>query len=284
MMSAYATELLLQIAMYGALAASLNIVAGRTGLLSVCHAAFFAVGAYSSAIVTVRLGLPIVLGVATGIVLASGIGLAIAAVAGRLKQEYFVLVTFAFQTVVSGVLLNWIAVTRGGMGIPAISPLSVSGKTSSAVGVMMVCILIVISAAYVTRSPYGRVLTAIRDDERFAASLGKDVPQAKAIAVTTSAAMAAVVGSLYAHWVGYVSPESFNINRSILILSMLILGGADTTIGAVSGAVVLVVIPEVARVAVGGPIAANLQGVFYGAVLVLAVTLRAKGIWRLKGR
>lgn len=274
-MATYFTELLIQVALYAALAMSLWLLAARAGLVSVCHAAFFGIGAYASAIIRDSVGV----GLAAGVAVAACLALIVARFANALPVEYFVLVSFAIQTVISGVYLNWLGLTRGGMGIPGVPPIVAMSRSVVASLTGASCVLVIGLVAFIARTPYGRLLAAIRDDERFAASLAKNIPRQKTVVTVLAATIAAAIGSLYAHWVGYVSPETFDVNRSILLLSMVIVGGAERVFGAALGAALLVLIPEVARLVVGGPIAANLQGIFYGIVLVAAVVTRPRGIW-----
>jgi len=279
--NAYVLELLSLIAIYTALTASLNLLAGYAGLVSVCHAAFFAVGAYTSAILSTRYGWSVGGGALVALIAAGALGFSVARLAGRLRDEYFLLVTFALQVVTSGVLLNWIELSRGAMGISNV-PRLLSSAGNSAIALVATSGLMVFAARYLERLPFGHALLAIRDDQRFAASLGKNVPRVKALAASVSAGMAALAGSLYAHWMQFVSPESFKVDKSILILSMVILGGKNTAIGSLGGAATLLIIPEVARLVVGGPVAANLQGIFYGLVLVITLSLRPSVLWRAR--
>jgi branched-chain amino acid transport system permease protein len=276
-MTGYLGELVSLIALYTILVAALDLVAGRAGLVSVCHGAFFAVGAYSAAVLTTKHSSVLLAGT-VAITLASLLGAAVGAVAARVRAEYFLIVTFGFQIIASALLVNWTAVTRGPMGITGIKRIATTSAANAAV-LVAAAIVTVILVRYLAESPYGRILSAIHDDEVFATSLGKNVTLVKTSVFAVSAGLAASAGLLYAHWAQYIAPNTFDINRSILLVSMLVLGGSSTTLGVITGPAVLVLIPELARLLVGGPIAANLQGIFYGVVLIVCVSFRPNGIW-----
>lgn len=276
-MTAYLCDVLTLIALYCVLVAGLDIVAGRAGLVSVCHGALFGVGAYVAGVASLR-DWPTIATLACVIALSIVCGAIVGSVAARVHAEYFLVVTFGFQVISSAIFVNWTAVTRGPMGIAGIPPLA--GQAAVSGGALMASAIVAVFVLDgIGRSPYGRVLTAIRDDEVFARSLGKDVTSAKVRAFALSAVVAGLGGYLYAHWARYIAPSSFDLNKSILLVAMLVLGGAGTTVGVVAGAAILVTIPELARLLVGGPVAANLQGVLYGAVLVAVVTFRPVGLF-----
>ena len=188
----------------------------------------------------------------------------------RIRGDYFVIATFAFQVITFSVLNNWVSFTGGPMGLPGIPQPSVFGvQVSSQLGflflVVIFCALTLWICQRIVQSPFGRVLKAIREDEVFAQAAGKKVAAYKVLVFVIGAGMAALAGVIYAHFVSFVSPTSFTITESIFIISIVIIGGSGGLWGPVVGAVVLVVLPEILRL-IGLPssLAANLRQIIYG--------------------
>ena len=280
----YLFHLLILINIYGILAISLYPLVSLTGLMSVAHAAFFGIGAYTTAIMSVNLGTPWFLNVGVGVVGAVIVSCAVSLPSARLHEDYFVIATFAFQMVVFSVLNNWMSVTRGPQGIPNIPALVLFGhRVTTAPGFVSLSFAI-LALSYciverISKSPMGRVLRAIREDEVFAQTLGKDTGRAKVVIFAVSAALAAAAGSVYAHYVTYIEPTAFTINESILVLLMVILAGGEKTWGPLVGSAVLLVIPELLRMfGLPSAIGANVRQIVYGCVLVILMMLRPRGV------
>jgi len=272
------------ICLYAALASSLDLVLGHTGLLSVAQAAFFGIGAYSSALVTVRLGASFVTGVSVGGAVAAATAALIGVVAGRLREDYFAIATLGFQFILFGVFNDWTGLTRGPLGIPGIPRPSVLGLTARseldfAILAVAFAVTVLVVIGRITGGPFGRVLHAIREDEVFAQSLGKNTVRSKLLAFAISAVIAAIAGSLYAHYITFVDPSSFGVEQSILVVSMVVIGGAGSVFGPPLGACALVLLPEVLRFA-GFPesVAAHVRQATYGTLLVVAMIVRPKGL------
>lgn len=280
----YALHVLVLCGIYTILAISLDILAGQAGLLSIAQAAFFGIGAYTSALVAVRLGAGFLLGFLTGMGVAAIISLVVSLPSLRLHEDYFAIATFGLQVIMFSVFNNWMRVTDGPLGIAGIPPAVIFGLTvQSELGFL---ILVVAVAAFtylavgkVTKSPFGRVLHAIREDEVFTQALGKSTFGVKVAAFGFSSALAASAGSLYAHYLTYIDPTSFTVMESILVLSMVIIGGAGSAWGPLIGAVVLVTLPEALRfTGLPSSVAANTRQIFYGALLVIMMMFRPRGL------
>ena len=282
----YLLHVLVLIGLYIILAVSLDMVAGQVGMLSMAHAAFYAVGAYVAALMALRLHTGFLLNVVCAAALGAVLGTVIGRLAGRLRGDSFVITTFAFQVIVSGVLTNWISVTQGPYGLPGIPrPDILRWHVESLWAWLLLvtgfCAVTVWAAWRMCNSPFGRVLRAIREDEVFSQAAGKDVASFKRLAFAVSAAFAAVAGALYACYVTYIDPTSFTITESIFMLAVVIIGGAGTLWGPVLGAVVLVAAPELFRLAgVAGPIAANIRQMLYGLLLIGFMLWRPTGLLR----
>jgi branched-chain amino acid transport system permease protein len=280
----YFLHLVVMICIYSVLAVSLDLLVGHTGLLSVSHAAFLGLGAYSSALLAVRLGASFIMGVLVGMAVGILLSFLISLPSLRLRGDYFVVATFGFQMIFFAVFNNWIGVTQGPMGVPGIPRPTIFGWAIRSHVAFVVVGGVLAAFAYlivgrITTSPFGRVLRAIREDEAFAQALGKNTLRFKVSVFAVSAALAALAGSLYAHYVTFIDPSSFTIMESILVISMVIIGGAGSTWGPLIGATALVILPEALRfLGFPGSIAANLRQIFYGALLVVMMMARPRGL------
>ena len=280
---AYLLHLIVLVEIYAILAISFELIAGQAGMFSIAHASFFGLGAYSSAIASLHLKTSFFPGLLIGILLAAFISLIVCFASARLHDDYFTISTFGLQTILFSLFQN-LPLTRGPLGIPGIPKMSLLGITIESypehiVTCGLFLALFVILISLIIRSPFGRVLRGIREDEIFCQSLGKDTAKTKLIAMCVSASVAAVAGSLYAHYLSFVDPTSFSVSESILIISMIVVGGAGRLRGALLGTVVLLLLPELLRfIGLGGPSAANLRQIIYGLLLVLSVLFRPRGL------
>jgi len=280
----YVGHVLVFVAIYVILAVSLDLLAGHTGMLSVAPAAFYGLGAYTSALLTVEAGASFLVALLAGMIVAGVLSLAVSLPSLRLVDEYFVIATFALQIVLFSLFNNWVSLTGGPMGIPGIPPPAIFGiRVTSRAGFLVMASLCA-GLAYtvvwrLSTGPFGRALHAIREDEVFAKAAGKDTVRLKITAFAISVALAAMAGSLYAHYISYIDPSSFTVMESILIISMVILGGAGSLWGPLIGAIALVTLPEALRfLGLPSSVAANLRQVVYGALLLLVMLLRPRGL------
>lgn len=252
--SNYYLRLINMALIYSILAVSLNIVLGYAGQIALGHAAFFGIGAYTAAVLTAgESGLLfwpafIAAGALTGV---SGLVIGIPTL--RLKGHYLALATLGFGEIMKVIFFNWSVVTRGMDGIsgipaPSLGFLSLKNDQTYYYLLAAVLALILIACWRLERSKYGRRLAAIRDAEMAAGTSGIHVPQLKIIAFVLSAVVAGFGGSLYAHLVTFVSPDSFTFDVTAQLLSMVVIGGIGTTGGPVLGAFVLTFLPEMLRV------------------------------------
>jgi branched-chain amino acid transport system permease protein len=269
---------------YIILALSLNLIVGFTGLPALGHAAFSCIGAYTSSLLALNLGLSPWVGLILGACLAGLSGVVIGYPAVRLKGDYLALATFGLGVIVYSIAKNWVSLTRGPMGLPGIPGFSIFGYELSEiwqylilVGFFVLITIFVINR--IVKSPFGRVLRSIREDEVASESLGKDINKHKLIVFVVGAFFAGIGGSLYAHYITFIDPSSFTVTESITILLMVIFGGMGSIQGSVVGAVILVVIPELLRfLGVPSSIAAPLRQMIYGLLLVVLMIRRPQGI------
>jgi len=279
----YLVHILVLVSLYTTLTFSLDLIAGHCGLLSLAQAAFYGIGAYTSAIVALAFGVPFPGALAAAAGVAVLMSMAVSTPSVYLHDDYFAIVSFCFQMIVFSVLNNWLEVTRGPLGISGIPQPVIFGRPvgqleflALAAGLAVVSYLVV---TRLTKGPFGRVLHAMREDDVFSQSLGKNTFYFKTVAFAVSAALAAAAGSMYAHYISYIDPSNFTVTESILILSMVIIGGAGSRLGPLLGAVTLVLIPELLRFAGFPPsIAGNLRQMTYGALLILILVVRPRGL------
>lgn len=280
----YLFHLLIMICIYVALAQSLNLVMGYGGMLSLCHAAFYGIGAYVSTLLMMNAHWPFAASLCAAVI---GVGLLawlVSFLATRLHGDFFVLGTLGFQMITFAILYNWVDVTQGPYGIPGVprpSLFGISVVTPAAFLVLALFASIMCCglAWWLAASPYGRVLQAVREDEIAARSLGKNVNGFKRSAFVWAGAIAAVPGVLFATYSSYIDPTSFGLEESILIICMLVIGGAGNFRGPIVGAVVLVLLPELLRfLRMPDSIAANFRQILYGVSIVLLMRFRPQGI------
>lgn len=280
----YLQHILVIAFIYAALTVSFELLAGQTGMLSIAHAAFFGIGAYTSALLAICLGAPFLVGVLAGIAVAVLISFAVSFPSLRLHDDYFVIATFGFQMILFSVFNNWMELTRGPLGISGIpQPVIFGWHVNTHLEFLTLAAAFACFAYFtihrITSSPFGRVLHAIREDEVFAKAHGKNTLYFKVTAFAVSAGLAAMVGSLYAHYITYIDPTSFTVMESILIISMVIVGGAGSLWGPLVGAFMLVTLPEALRfIGLPSATAANLRQIIYGTLLVVMMLFRPRGL------
>jgi branched-chain amino acid transport system permease protein len=239
---------------YSLLAVSLNIVLGFAGQIALGHAAFFGIGAYTAALLTAgKSGLLFWPAFFAAGALTGFSGLLIGIPTLRLKGHYLALATLGFGEIMKVIFFNWNVVTRGMDGIPGIPApslgvISLEDDRSFYYLPLAVLVLALIACWRIERSKFGRRFAAIRDAELAAGTSGVHVPRLKVIAFVLSATLAGFAGSLYAHLVTFISPDTFVFDVTAQLLSMVLIGGIGTTGGPVLGAFVLTFLPEMLRV------------------------------------
>lgn len=280
----YLIHLAILFAIYSILGISLNLVVGYTGLLSVTHAAFYGLGAYTAAILMTTSGVNFFVSIIFGIILATIISFLIGIVLSKFKGDYYALGSFGFNIIVFSIFLNWQELTRGPLGIPGISKPSLLGfNFTSNFSFLALAILFLILVYFVSRfivnSSFGRVLKAIREDEKAIQVFGYNTTHFKLVIFVISAGMAALAGSLFASYITFIDPLSFTLTESIFILAIIILGGLANNKGAILGALFLILLPEILRF-VGFPadIAAQMRQVVYGLILIGLMLYRPQGL------
>jgi branched-chain amino acid transport system permease protein len=280
----YLVNLAIFIGIYAILAISLNLAIGYTGLLNLGHIAFFGVGAYTSALLTIA-GVPFIFAIIASGLVASGFGYLLVLGTHKLKGDYLALATLGFNFVMVAVFLNWKSLTRGPLGIPGIPKPEILGISFASNWAFLFLVVIIAGLVYfaiarVVKSPYGTLLGAIRDDELGTKVLGKNTFKMKREAMMMSAFFAGIAGSLFAHYITFIDPTSFGLHEIILILTIVIVGGLASLKGSLIGTIVILLIPEILRffempASVIGP----LRQIIYVVILVLILLYRPRGIF-----
>jgi len=241
------TSLLVPMGINIILAVSLNLVAGFLGELSLGHAGFMSIGAYTGAIITLNTGLPPVaamtLALICGGITAAIFGFLIGVPVLRLNGDYLAIVTLAFGEIIKSIL-NALPFTNGAKGLTGIPKYS-DHKNYTLVYILMIVTVIVIRNFVKSRD--GRAVTAIRDNAIATESIGISTARYKVTAFVLSAFFAGIAGVLYAHNVGLIKPTTFDYNKSIEILVIVVLGGMGSIQGSIIAAVILTVLPELLR-------------------------------------
>ena len=242
----YRTQLIF-IFIYGIVGFGLMLLTGFTGQISIGHAAFFAIGAYTEAILQAQ-GWPFVLSAPAAMLLGGAAGVVIGLPALRLTGIYLAIATIAFGFCVEEALSRWESVTGGNSGM-TVSPVKLlTGKLQGDIPFYFLCLACIMLVAWccfnLLRSPTGRAFIAIRDSEVSAQSMGVNLARYKTLSFALSAAIAGLGGALYAHQIKFISPEQFTLLVSIEFLMMVVIGGMGSLHGAVFGAVFIIVLPE----------------------------------------
>lgn len=290
----YALHILVYFEIYAIFALSLNLVVGYCGLFTLSHAGYFAIGAYTYAILSVSKGFAFLPATLAGCLIA-GIGsLAVSLFAWRFRGDTFVVATLAVQAVIFSTLNNWFSVsdpvgsfsnlTNGPYGISAIPHTRVWGySTDSAIAMLVIGGVLLCVCLFcfqrLLASPWGRLVRAMRDDELAARSLGKNTRLVKVQAIGIACVTAAIAGSLYAAHVRYIDPSLASFNENILVLAMLVVGGTGNLRGPLVGAALLTCMPEVLRlIAFPDALSANIRLLVYGLTLSILMHTRPQGV------
>lgn len=262
------------IGIYALLVLGLQLGIGRGRVMFVAPTVFFAVGAYSSALLTTKLGWNPPFAAGIGVVLAGLVGYVASFLAIRLSGDHLLLASLGLCEITRSVLNNWDTVTNGSIGVMNVPPLvpwlSPTGQLYATLVLTMIsvgaCLLFL---SRLTESPFGHVHASLQGDEAGTATLGRPVARTKQLAIVWGAVWAGVAGSLFAHYAAYVDPTTFSVNEAVMILAMLIVGGMQRPTGAIFGAVIFVLLPELLRfVGIPTHIADPLRRVACGVLLL----------------
>lgn len=275
----YIIQVAVYCGIYIMLAVSLNLLVGYTGIFSMGHVAFYCVGAYTSALLATKLGMPFIVCFLAGGLMAGLIGALVGFATLRLNDVFLAFTTMGLGEVIRIIIQN-AKFTNGALGVTSIPMPEFFGVTMSRTGFYYMVLVIVLLVVYLTyrlvHSNTGRTLMTIRDDANAAGSLGINVFRYKMSVMILSCFVAGLAGSLYATFVQYINASNFSINVSINIIAMVAIGGMGTVSGPILGAVLLQVIPEAIR------FLANYRQLMFGVALVVSIMFAPKGLVGLR--
>ena len=284
MIEAYLIHLMILIGIYIILAISLQLSLGWTGLINLGHIAFFAIGAYISALLTLS-GVGFWIAFLIAGIFAMSFGFLLSIPTNKLKGDYLALATLAFSFVIYAVALNWTGLTRGPLGLPGIPKPILFGFSFSSNFSFLVLITAVVLVFYfvikkIVSSPFGKVLEAIRDDELAVRVLGKNTFKMKSYALGISAFFAGIAGSLYASYITFIDPSSFTLVQLIPVLCIVIIGGLASLKGTIIATIVLILLPESLRF-IGFPssVVGPMRQIIYALILLLILIYKPKGFY-----
>lgn len=273
----YFTHLAITMLIFSMLAASLNVLMGYTGLVSIAHGAFFGIGGYTSGILAVRHGVPFWLALPAAALVTAAIALAVGVPSFRTRGVYYIIVTVAFQIIASEIFDNWHTMTGGGLGlkgIPRPSGTAFQSKVGYYYLTLAIALAVHTALARVIRSPLGLALMAIRDNETKALAMGLSPIRYKVVAFVLAAAVAGLAGSVYVHYVEYAHPDFFNFFVSVDLFLAVMVGGAGTIAGPLVGVFVLEVLREVLHEFVA------VRLLLFGILLVVLIVFLPEGALR----
>ncbi|MQX35025.1 branched-chain amino acid ABC transporter permease [Roseospira navarrensis] len=260
------------------LAGSLHLVTGVAGLLHLGHAAFYGVGAYIAGLLAADHGIGFTIGLPLAGLGAAAIAFLVALPTMRLVSIYFAVATLAIGQMLFLVMQNWVAVTKGPNGVILFGGIDLFGlEIGSRLGIYYVVAVVVAVSIWVihrlTDSYYGNALRSLREDDQCAGAMGLDTVRLKMEAFTIASFFAGIAGALWAYTTGYISPVDFDFFESILILAMVVVGGLGSLPGAILGALLLILLPEVLR-DVG-----DVRNMLVGLVMFLSILFLPKGLF-----
>jgi branched-chain amino acid transport system permease protein len=274
------------IAIYSIVGFGLMILVGFTGQISLGHAAFLAVGAYTEALMQAA-GVPFLISISCAALFSAAVGVIVGLPALRLKGIYLAIATIAFNVIVEEIITRWQGLTGGNEG-KHLKPVELFGmKLESDAEFYYLCLALTVicclACINLLRSPTGRAFVAIRDSEISAACLGVNLAKYKTISFAVSAALTGVGGALYAHKLAFISPEQFTLFASIELITIVILGGVGFLHGAVLGAAFIIVLPQLISVAKDwlpeGAVPSGMQAVVFGLILILFIIFEPLGLY-----
>lgn len=279
----YYLQILTQAYVFAISACGLNVIVGLAGQLSLAHAGFFGIGAYAVALLATTAGFSFWLALPSGIALCVAAGYLIGSVCLRSRGHYFAIFTLAVGIIIHLIIQKWESLTHGHVGvigIPGPGPLGPitfdSGIARSYLALFFLA-LTVLAISRLVRSPIGRTLMAVRESEPLAAAVGVDVMAAKRMAFTMSAALAGLAGGLFAGFIGFLGPESSNVEMTFNTLLYIMVGGIGSMSGPIAGTFIVYGLSQVLAVL------QQYQMVIFGLALVLLILFMPSGLaglWR----
>lgn len=276
----YLTTIGILIAIYVILSASYNLVIGYGGLSTVAHPIFFAIGAYTTGLLAIHTAIPPPINVLCGAAAAMLASVLLAASALRVSGDYLLIASLGFQLGLLQLIKN-LDFTGGPGGLSAI-PATITGPLRTPL-YLLIAVALAVGTVFAIRAlvqgPYGRAITAMRDEELAFTALGRNAMSMKLVIFAIGCGIAGIAGGVYAYYFQYISPDQFEVLQSAAILTMVVLGGMGTAFGPVVGAVLLLAIPQaITFLQLPPSIMAPMQGIIFTSLVLLFLFLRPAGI------
>jgi len=273
------------IAIYSILALSLNYITGYTGLLSLSHAAFFGIGAYTTAILTSQYDYSFITATLGAVAVTAIVASLASTFILKLKDDSLMLVSFGFSIIVYNILLNWTSLTNGALGIKGIPTPIIFGVDFFDRYLFLGLAIVIATFTYlifnkIVKSPYGRILKGIRENETVMQNSGHNTSKYKHSAFILGSTFAALAGSLIATNSPYtIMPNAFELMESVLILIIIITGGLANMRGAILGTIIILIFPEVLKfTGIPQSIMAETRQILYGVLLIVLMYYRPQGV------
>jgi len=279
----YYLHIIIMSGIFVLLASSMNLITGCTGRLNLGHAAFYGIGAYASTLLVMRLGFPVWLAIFLAGLITIFFGILIGVPCLKLKGAYLAITTLAFGEITRLAMMNLVGLTNGPLGIRGIpnpppiifgGSLSISfeSKTSYYYFLLALCLACLLIIRRLLSSQIGRTFVAIREDEVRAETVGIDTTHIKLMNFALGAFFAGLAGAFYAHYVRFISPDTFTLNETFTILTMVVIGGLGTFYGPIIGGVLFTFLPELLRAI------ADYRMMIYGLMMSVAIIFMPEGI------
>ena len=281
----YFYHIVIMFEIYFLLALSANQIMGNSGLFSLAQAVFYGVGAYTTAICATKLNINYGLILLIVIINSVLISLLYNYIATKVREFFFSVATLALQIMVFSIMYNWYGVTNGSYGISGISTPKIGGLQINNIYEFCILYSVMLAIVYLIykqflKTPISNLIKATRDDQIAILSLGKSPKYYKRISIAISAIMAGIAGSMYASYSSYIDPTSFTFDESVLIVSIVLIGGIATIKGSFFGVLIYILIPEILKfIQLPDSIAANTRMIIFGIILILIIRFKPKGIF-----
>lgn len=276
----YLVSMLVMMGIYVILSSSFNLIIGYGGLMSIAHPIFFAFGAYTAGVLAIHTGINPVLAVVVGVVVAMVTSIMISLPSLRISGDYLLITSLGFQLGFLEVIKNVDALGgSSGLGnIPDVLPRG--GRTAIfALIACAVALAVVLLIRWLVKGPYGRVITAMRDDELAFGGVGRNAMNVKLSIFAIGSGMAGAAGGIYVYYVQYLDPEQFAILESTMLLTMIVVGGMGSVWGPVVGAIIMLALPQgITFLSLPPNVMAPLQGLIFTLLVIVFLFLRPQGL------
>ena len=275
--------ILIMINIYIVLTASLNLILGYAGMISVCHAAFMGIGAYVTTILMVTYHWSFLSTLPLALLFAAAISAFFGIASLRVKGDHYIAVSFGIQFIVMSLMIN-LTITNGSNGFAGIPKPEIWGlRFQSNLSCFILSLIFMLACLWFTsrlaNAPFGLILKALREDEMATEALGKNVVFYKVAVFIIGCSLAALAGSFFASIISFIDPFTFSLEESIFISCLVIIGGSGNIKGALVGAPLLIAFPEIMRfLHIPSTIAAPLRQIFYGLLIIFFMRFRPQGI------